>query len=584
MKKRILQLALLVCVLAALFVALSVTASAASSGTCGDNLTWILDDAGTLTIRGKGAMRDYADVANVFWYSEREKIVCVEIESGVTSIGRGAFNRCSSLTSIEIPDGVTSIGEYAFENCSSLTSIEIPDSVTSIGDYAFYDCSSLTSIEIPDSVTSIGDYAFRGCSSLTSIEIPDGVTSIGDYAFRSCSSLTSIEIPDSVTSIGDYAFRSCSSLTSIEIPDSVTSIGESAFSGCSSLINITLPFVGGSTSKNTYIGYIFGAGSYSGNSEYVPASLTTVEITSGETIPSNAFYGCSKLRSITILDGVTRIRSSAFKDCSKLTSIIIPDSVTNIEVDVFAGCTSLQKITLPFVGSSREANGTTDALFGYLFGNVSGIEKRQYYSPSNYTTYKIPSSLKSVTITDADVIPYGAFYNCSNLDNIILNSTVSTVYSETFYNCSSLMKITIPAEKLKMASTNVFSGCDMLTIYGIEGSDVEEYATKYSIDFEPIGAEAVETTLTASAEIIGGNIVVTAKANGSTTDKFMPVAVYNKDNEMLDLIIIPSNEDFEVVKVVFKDIADASYVKLFLWDSYSDLTPLETAKEVGIAR
>ena len=35
----------------------------------------------------------------------------------VTSIGAGAFNRCSGLTSVTIPNSVTSIGEEAFDNC-----------------------------------------------------------------------------------------------------------------------------------------------------------------------------------------------------------------------------------------------------------------------------------------------------------------------------------------------------------------------------------------------------------------------------------------------------------------------------------
>lgn len=89
-------------------------------------------------------------------------------EYSVTSIGERAFSS-TGLTSIEIPSGVTGIGKYAFNNCRSLTNIEIPSGVMSIGDSAFEECIELKSITIPGSVTEIGKNAFKRCLKLTSI-------------------------------------------------------------------------------------------------------------------------------------------------------------------------------------------------------------------------------------------------------------------------------------------------------------------------------------------------------------------------------------------------------------------------------
>ncbi|MCH5187521.1 MAG: leucine-rich repeat domain-containing protein, partial [Oscillospiraceae bacterium] len=184
--KKLLSLMLATAMLLAVMPVMTIYgAGIMDSGTCGDNLTWVLDDEGALTISGTGDMTNwywYSD-DSVPWYDSYPYIKKVIICDGVTSIGYCAFYKCTSLTSITIPDSVTSIGWSAFYNCTSLTSITIPDSVTSIGDRAFSGCTSLASIIIPNSVTSIGESAFYYCASLASITIPNSVTSIGYCAF-----------------------------------------------------------------------------------------------------------------------------------------------------------------------------------------------------------------------------------------------------------------------------------------------------------------------------------------------------------------------------------------------------------------
>ena len=265
-----------------------------AEGTCGDNLTWKLDKAGTLTIFGEGEMYDYAQAP---WNAYNETITNLVLPNGLTYIGCSAFSYCSALTSVSIPNSVTSIGEWAFYNCTSLTTVSIPNSVTNIEYAAFYKCSSLTAVAIPNSVTSIGEYAFSDCSSLTAISIPDSITSIERDSFSGCTGLITVSIPNSVTRIGDYAFNNCTSLPAISIPDSVTSIGVQAFRTCLSLTAITIP------DSVTSIGdYIF----------YSCPNLTTVSIPAGITSINGAFYNCTSLTSVYFHGDAPTLNTNAF--------------------------------------------------------------------------------------------------------------------------------------------------------------------------------------------------------------------------------------------------------------------------------
>ena len=301
------------------------------TGKCGENATWELDPGtGKLTISGTGAMDDYDSFSDNPWIKYQSYITSVEIDKGITYIGKKAFLVCLGLTSISIPDSVSSIGDYAFDNCKSLSSVTIPDSVSSIGDYAFEICTSLTSVTLPDSITSIGNNTFAYCENLTSITIPDNVTSIGNNAFYNCKSLSSITIPDSVKSIGVQTFALCESLSSITIPDSITNIDGGAFAVCTSLSSITIPGSVTSIGSNAFA-YCTGLTSIT-----IPDSVTS--------IGDSAFAACTGLTSISISDSITSIDDYAFRDCKGLTSITIPDSVTSIGIDAFHGCKSITDV------------------------------------------------------------------------------------------------------------------------------------------------------------------------------------------------------------------------------------------------
>lgn len=115
-------------------------AETVANGECGDNLTWVLDDSGTLTVSGEGTMQTYGgSIIHVdsnlgAWRSYTSKIKSVIIEDGVKNISKQAFDECRNLTSITIPNSVTSIGNSAFSK-TKLNHIHIP-SGKDISDYS----------------------------------------------------------------------------------------------------------------------------------------------------------------------------------------------------------------------------------------------------------------------------------------------------------------------------------------------------------------------------------------------------------------------------------------------------------------
>lgn len=139
-----------------------------TSGTCGENVTWVLTYDGVLRISGTGPLADYTSTNATPWYWGNVRIKSIVVEEGITAIGATAFGACKNVVSVELPTTLKSIGRSAFFTCTSLTTIIIPEGVTTIGESAFI-YSGIQRIVIPASVTSIGNSAFKSCDDLRTV-------------------------------------------------------------------------------------------------------------------------------------------------------------------------------------------------------------------------------------------------------------------------------------------------------------------------------------------------------------------------------------------------------------------------------
>ncbi len=438
------------------------------------------------------------------------------IGNSVTSIGNGAFYKCTGLTSVTIGDSVTTIGDYAFKYCTSLTSVTIGNGVTSIGEDAFYGCDSLTSVSIPDSVTTIGGDAFYICTSLRSVAIGNSVTSIGEYAFYACDSLTSVTIPNSVTSIGGGAFEGCTNLTSVAIGNSVTSIDEYAFYGCDSLTSVTIPDSVTTIGDDAFLSCdsLTGIWVSNANTKYASDECGVLFNKNKTTLIQcpDAYSG-----SYTIPDSVTTIGDSAFCECDSLTSVTIPDSVTTIGSSAFYNCTSLTGVYISDLAAwcsivfskSYYSQPFCYANMLYINGvlatditipdSITTIGDWAFYNCDSLTSVAIPDSvtsigedafrdcfsLRSVTIPNSVTsIGYAAFSSCTSLTSVTIPDSVTSIGERALSYCDSLTSVTILNPDCSIyASSYTLGSSSKTTIYGYVGSTAQAYAEKYGYAF-----------------------------------------------------------------------------------------------------
>lgn len=283
MKKRILSLVLALCL--ALSLAPAAFAAGGSSGTF-DGMTWVLDNAGNLTVSGNGylpeqAFENRSDIVTATFVraDEKERFV----------ISDNAFTGCTALTSVDFGDGVDVIGSSAFRGCTALTELCRGGALELIYDYAFAGCTALQTLTLPETVLRIDAHAFEGCTALTDVTFAPvsgrepRLYDIYAYVFAGCTSLRTLTLPETVGFIGSYAFSGCDALKTLPF-DQFSLLDDYAFANFSGVTNAVLS-----------------------------PSL--------QELPDGLFDGCTGLQRVTIQDRVTDIGTGVFSGCTALTDV-----------------------------------------------------------------------------------------------------------------------------------------------------------------------------------------------------------------------------------------------------------------------
>ena len=200
----------------------------------------------------------------------------VSIPDYVTSIGKGAFAKNTTLQSVELPKNLETIEHNAFAGCTALDDVLLPESVTKVGPGAFQGCTSLSIVEIGSQVSSWGSGVFNDCTALSKLILdeenlyltyyngalyngdmsflyqvlagregenyvmPEEVEEMDTYAFWNMQNVKNVMLSENVTKIPSFSMSNMGSVENVVLSTNVTSLEEKAFANNNSLKQVAI--------------------------------------------------------------------------------------------------------------------------------------------------------------------------------------------------------------------------------------------------------------------------------------------------------------------------------------------------------
>ena len=185
-----------------------------------------------------------------------------------------------------------------------------------------------------------------------------------------------------------------------------------------------------------------------------------------EEIDSYAFF-CSSITSVTISEGIKKIKSKAFYDSSLLEKVSLPESIEEVELDAFEYCGRIK------YNEYEDCNYLGNKKNEYLMLVSLNDKEKSVAKIHKKTKIIYDSAFSSAENIEEIVIPNGvvyigneAFKDCKALKSVTLSDSVVRIGSKAFYSCIELDDVVL-SENLVKLGADAFSRCDIEMIqYG----------------------------------------------------------------------------------------------------------------------
>ena len=211
-----------------------------------------------------------------------------------------------------------------------------------------------------------------------------------------------------------------------------------------------------------------------------------------ESIGSNAFWHCGKLKKINLPSTLKIVGDSAFEGCGSLTSIVLPEGIEEVHAQAF-GWTGLTEIDL------HNAKGYGDDAFCYceklervkLSPMAENVPQRMFIGCTSLKDVEMPSGVKYIGdrsfedcfVLESIIFPttlldisYKAFIR-TGLREVVIPYGAKLISSEAFRECKNLEAVYIP-ETVTTMHINPINDCPNAIIY----CTADSYAAGYCKD------------------------------------------------------------------------------------------------------